>query len=152
MSPICFDCSHPIPKSATEICDEIADVARWSEFNGYGVLPGIEEAIFENRTDNMVGSRIRVRNGDGSSHVEEVLTWQSGEKVVLKFQDFSPPLSKLATHFTEEWVFKVQDNTTLVTRTFQMFPKSAFTRPFLWLISLLFRKAVAHHLSEIATS
>ncbi|MBK8433616.1 MAG: hypothetical protein IPL28_21085 [Chloroflexi bacterium] len=59
MKPITFACHKQIPKSAVEICTEIADVARWSEFGGYGVLPGIAHAEYETKTADMLGSRIR---------------------------------------------------------------------------------------------
>lgn len=68
----------------------------------------------------------------------------------MKLQAFTPPLSRLATHFIEEWRFEVGDGGTLVTRTFQLFAASAWTRPFLWMISLFFRRAIAQHLAEMA--
>ena len=57
MGPIHFESVKRITRSAHEICDEIADVTRWSEFGGYGVLPGIEQAEYERRTAAIVGSR-----------------------------------------------------------------------------------------------
>jgi hypothetical protein len=150
MKPITFQCSKAIPRSALEICSEIADVSRWSEFGGYGILPGIENAEYEKRTDNMVGSRIRVRNTDGSGHVEEISVWIPGKEVAMKLHEFTPPLSHLATYFTEEWILKAGNDATHVTRKFQMYPKRFMTRPFVWLISLLFRRAIARHLAEMA--
>jgi hypothetical protein len=38
---------------------------------------------------------------------------------------------------------------TRVVRTFELHPKGTATRPMLWLISLLLRKAVARHLRQI---
>ncbi len=133
-----------------EICAAIADVARWSEFKGYGPLPGIASAEYARRTDDMVGSQVRVRNTDGSEHVEEINAWEPGRRVTMKLHGFTPPLRRLATHFTEEWHFAVQDDGTLVTRKFQMFATRPLARPFLWLISLLFRQAVRQHLSDMA--
>lgn len=150
MQPIVFSCQRTIPKSGTEIAAEIANMERWSEFDGYGPLPGIERAEYELRTETMIGSRVRVRNRDGSTHVEEFYEWDPGHKISMKLHEFSPPLSRLATHFLEEWTFVPQGSATHVTRTFQLFPKSSFTRPLLWIISLLFRRAVAHHLAQMA--
>lgn len=150
MRPITFECCQVIPKSPAEICSEIADTVRWSEFGGYAILPGIAQADYEHRTDDMVGSRIRVRNKDGSQHVEEIVEWQAGKRVVMKLHDFTPPLSRLASYFLEEWDLADRSDGTLVTRRFQMVPKHSLTRPFLWLISLFFRRAIARHLNEMA--
>lgn len=128
----------------------ITDLSRWPEFSGYGPLPGIAGAAYESRTDDMVGSRIRVTNADGSSHVEAIIRWVPGGAVAMKMHDFTPPLSRLATHFIEEWAFEPRGAGTLVTRRFELYPRSAATRPFLWLISLLFRRAIARHLKEMA--
>lgn len=150
MQPITFACSRFIPHSAAEICAAIADASRWSEFKGYGPLPGIDNAEYAGRTDNMVGSQIRVRNRDGSEHIEEIIVWEPGSRVIMQLHGFTPPLSRLATHFIEEWDFAVQDKGTLVTRRFQMFGRQPLGRPILWLISLLFRQAVRQHLSDMA--
>ncbi|MEM7373156.1 MAG: hypothetical protein AAF587_31320 [Bacteroidota bacterium] len=100
----------------------------------------------------MIGSRIRVQNTDGSTHVEEIYTWNPQKAIGIKLCDFSPPLNKLASHFLEDWQFEERTDGTQVRRAFQLFPRSAFTRPFLWIISLFFRKAIAHHLREMANS
>ena len=150
MRPIVFQCRQLIPRSTADICAEVADLDRWRTFDGYGILPGIASAVYESRAETMVGSRIRVHNRDGSNHVEEIYRWVPGQAIAMKFSDFSPPLSHLATHFTEEWHFEAQESATLVTRTFHLFPTRSTTRPVLWLISLLFRRAIARHLAEIA--
>lgn len=150
MRPITFECKKLFSKTIEEISAEISDMARWPEFNGYAILPGIESAAYEHRTPNMVGSRIRVRNLDGSTHVEEILEWDLSGKIEMKIFEFSPPLSHLATHFVETWDIEVVQGGTAVTRSFQLYGKRPFTRPFLWLISLFFRKAIAIHLDEIS--
>lgn len=150
MRPISFKCSKIIPKNALEICANIEDVERWCEFKGYGILPGIAHAEYEHCTSDMVGSRVHVRNGDGSQHNEEFCEWEPGQKIVIRLYDFTPPLQHLATHFVEEWDFTTQNDATLVMRKFKLFPKHAVTRPVLWLISLLFKRAIARHLTEMS--
>jgi hypothetical protein len=98
----------------------------------------------------MIGSRVRVRSRDGSEHIEEFYEWQPGQKISMKLHEFTPPLRHLATHFLEEWTFKAQGSATQVTRTFQFFPRNFAARPLLWIISLLFRRAVAHHLEQMS--
>lgn len=150
MQPITFRCARELPLSAAEICAGIADVGRWGEFRGYGVLPGIASARYERRADGMVGSRIRVRNTDGSQHTEEILAWHPPGPVLIKLHEFTPPLSRLATQIVEEWAFEPAPAGTRLTRTFHMHPRRAAARPALWLISLLFRRAVTRHLAQMA--
>ena len=150
MKPIEFTLTQQIGQSAPTICDNIADMSRWPEFTGYGILPGIQSAEYENRTSNMVGSRIKVINTDGSSHIEEILAWHPGQSVVMKLHNFSPPLSHLADHFLEEWRFVEHSGQTLATRSFKLYPKNILTRPLIWLISIPFKQAIAAHLALMA--
>jgi len=62
---------------------------------------------------------------------------------------FSPPLSRLATGFDETWGFASDGRETRVARSFAIHPRSRLTRPPLWLISLLLRKAIARHLRQM---
>jgi hypothetical protein len=113
------------------------------------VLPGIKAAEFEVRTPGVAGSRIRVTNTDGSSHVEEIVAWQPDRSVRLQMKQFSPPLCRLATEFLESWALERVGSATRVTRSFELHPKSAFARPALWLVSLLLRRAITWHLRQM---
>ncbi len=150
MRPITFQRRQFFRQAPGEIAAEFADVNRWKEFEGYGLLPGIAHAEYETRTPHMIGSRVRVHNRDGSQHVEDVVDWQPDQRIVIKLHQFTPPLSRLASHVVEEWTLAPQDGSTLVTRSFQMYPTSALARLPLWLIARLFSRAVAVHLAQIA--
>ena len=93
MKPITFACTETLKLAPEEIADQILDIANWSEFKGYGFLPGIKAAECKIRTPGVVGSCIRVTNTDGSSHVEEIVEWQPDRRLRLEMKDFSPPLS-----------------------------------------------------------
>lgn len=149
MTPISFTCKAQLPLSPEEIGDQILNVSNWTDFKGYGPLPGIEVAEFEVRTPEVVGSRIRVRNIDGSSHVEEIVEWQLDKIIRLYMSEFSPPLSRLATGFDETWEFELQDAGTLVTRRFELHATSSLTRPVLWMISLMLKRAIQRHLNQL---
>ena len=149
MRPITFTCRESLALNPADIAGQILDPARWPEFTGYGPLPGIQSAEFEARTPGVVGTRIKVTNTDGSVHFEEIVEWQPDARLVLHMADFSPPLSRLATRFEEEWGFERADDVTYVARTFRLYPKSVLTRPAVWLISLLLRRAIARHLRQI---
>lgn len=149
MKPIRFTCTDTLGLLPADIAGRILDLANWTEFTGYVVLPGIVAAEYEVRTPGVVGSRIRVSNTDGSSHVEEVVEWRPDHRLHLQMKEFTPPLSRLATRFEESWAFERIGSATRVTRTFELYPKSGLTRPVLWVISLLLRRAIARHLRQM---
>lgn len=150
MRSITFRCAATLPLTPEVIAGQILDLARWPEFGGYGPLPGIKSAEFEARTPEFVGTRIRVTNRDGSTHVEEVVEWQPDRRVRLRMSGFSSPLSRLATAFVETWQFERSGDETRVTRSFELHAKGWATRPVLWLISILLRRAVARHLRQMS--
>ena len=151
MRPITFRNNATLHLAPEVIAGQILDLARWPEFAGYGPLPGIKSAEFEARTPEVVGTRIRVTNRDGSTHAEEVVEWWPDRQVRLRMSDFSAPLSRLATEFVETWEFERDGAETRVTRSFDLHAKSRATRPVLWLISLLLRRAVARHLRQMSS-
>jgi hypothetical protein len=149
MKPITFGCHETLPLASAEIAEQILDVAKWPDFRGYGPITGIKSAEFETRTPNVVGSRIRVTNLDGSSHVEEIVEWQPDRLLQLQMGSFSMPLSRLATAFVETWEFERVGNETKVTRSFDLNPNSALAKPVLWFISFFLKRAIARHLRDI---
>jgi len=84
-----FSCKACLAKSAKEITDRIFVVSNWSDVRGCGPLPGIESAEFEVRTPEVLGSRIRGHNTNGSSHVEEIVVWRPGNAVALQMYEFT---------------------------------------------------------------
>jgi hypothetical protein len=103
MKPITFTCEETQVLAPEDIAQQILDLTKWPEFHGYGPIPGIKVAEFEVQTPGIVGSRIRVTNGDGSSHVEEIVEWEPNHRLRLEMKEFSAPLSRLATGFEETW-------------------------------------------------
>jgi hypothetical protein len=147
--PITFSCAATLDFPPERIADAILELGRWPEFLGYGVLPGIRAAEFEVRTPEVVGTRIRVANADGSSHVEQIVEWNPDRRVRLRMGEFSSPLSLLATAFEETWDFERTGQATWVVRSFELHPRTRAARPFLWLISILLRRAIARHLRQM---
>ncbi len=147
--PITFSCEAMLPQKPEEIATQILDLSKWPEFNGYGPLPGIKQAEFETRTTEIIGTRIRVTNRDGSTHVEEIVEWQPTQRLRLHMHEFSPPVSRLATSFDETWGFERNGNETHIVRSFEMHPTSTLTRPLLWVISFLLKRAIARHLEQM---
>jgi hypothetical protein len=152
MKPITFTCEEALSLAPEDIARQILDLTKWPEFHGYGPMPGIKGAEFQVQTPGIVGSRIRVTNRDGSSHVEEIVEWEPNHRLQLEMKEFSPPLSRLATRFEETWEFKRTGNETHVTRSFHLYAKSFLARLPLWVISFFLKRAIARHLGEMRTS
>lgn len=148
MKPIEIKIFGHIQKSSQEICTKFLDTEQWPEFEGYSILPGIKNAHFETRTSDLTGSRIRVQNTDGSSHVEVIIKWDPECGIAMKFQEFDSPLKHLATHFIEEWSFLNSTSGTEVIRTMTMYPKGLFGWLMLIPISNLMKKAFEKNYSQ----
>jgi len=151
MKPITFSCLAILPLSARELTGEILDLANWPKFQGYGPIPGIKAAEFEVKTDGLVGSRIRVTSRDGSTHVEEIVQWQPDQRIRLRMQEFSPPLSRLATTFDETWDFQAVAGGTKVNRSFDLHARSFLARLPLRMIAFFLRGAISRQLAEMGT-
>ena len=151
MNPIIFTCEETLSLAPETIARQILDVTKWPDFQGYWPIPGIKLAEFDVQTPGIVGSRIRVTNRDGSSHVEEVVEWEPDHRLRLEMKEFSVPLSRLVTGFEETWEIKRAGNATRVTRSFRLHARSALARLLLWVISFFLRRAIVRHLREMRT-
>jgi hypothetical protein len=149
MRPVCFSCRESFPDAPAEVTARVLDLTQWPRFEGYGPLPGIRSAEFEERTPGVVGSRIRVVNTDGSTHVEEITEWQPEVRIQLRMRGFSPPLSRLAREFIETWELRREADVTMLTRSFELHPTAVWARPALWLIATLLKRAVARNLRQM---
>lgn len=148
MKPIQIHIDGHIHKTSQEICMDFLNTERWSEFTGYSILPGIKNAHFEVKTSGWVGSRIKVENTDGSSHIEEIIEWDEQNRIAMKFQNFSAPLRHLATHFIESWEFSTTSSGTNVTRKMVFYAKGIIGWIFLLPISRLMKKAFEESLRK----
>ncbi len=137
-----------IQKSAPEICAALLETERWSEFTGYFILPGVKSADFEVKTPEIVGSRIKVQNTDGSTHLEEIIEWEPNRQVAMKFQNFEGPVKNLATHFVETWSFEPAKEGVTATRKMAFFPKNWLGWLVLIPISQLMKKAFEKELKR----
>lgn len=147
--PVTFACEVTLCSTPQEIVEKILTPENWTDFNGYLVLPGIKSAEFESRTPDVIGTRIRVTNTDGSTHLEQIVAYEPDRKLVMELKEFSRPLSSLATAFEETWDFRREHDATHVTRSFQLTAKSPLKRPLLTVISVLLKRAIARHLGQM---
>ena len=151
MNPIEIKIQGHTKRSTQEICAEFLDTNRWSDFKGYSILPGIQSASFEIKTPNLAGSRIKVKNTDGSSHVEEIVEWDEASGFSLKFHEFDSSLKNLASHFIETWSFKTSASGTEITRAMTMYPKGVIGWLMLKPISGLMKKAFEYNASQLGS-
>ncbi|MEQ1843550.1 MAG: SRPBCC family protein [Verrucomicrobiales bacterium] len=144
-----ISCTRTLPLSPEDIASRILDLSKWHDFKGYGPIPGIRSATFAVRTTEVTGTRIRVENLDGSTHVEEIVEWDPHKKVRLHFQQFSPPLASLAESFLETWEFEITGAGTKVVRSFQLHPRNPAAWAVLWVISRFLKEAIRTHLDQM---
>ncbi len=147
---ITFSVTEESSVDAEEICEGIFDVENWTSFEGYGPLPGVNRATMTLPDGNRVGTVFSVENLDGSSHKEIVEACDPEVALTLRMYDFSPPLSRIATHIVEKWDFGRIRTKRQIRREFELYPKSFFWFFPLWVISLLLRRAVSRHTRMIA--
>jgi len=147
---IIFSVTEESSIDAKAICEGIFDVENWTSFEGYGPLPGVKQATMISPQGNRVGTVFSVENIDGSSHKEIVEAYSPEIALTLRMYDFSPPLSRLSTHFVEKWDFGSIQTKRQIRREFELYPKSFIWYFPLWLISLLLRRAVSKHTRMIA--
>jgi hypothetical protein len=151
MSPIYIESIRHMSTTPEMVGLQMLQLENWRQFDGYGPLPGIKEASFRKKTDEIIGTQIAVKNRDGSSHIEEITAWLPGD-IVLEMKEFSAPLSRMATHFIERWTFTKVDSRYQVCRSFLMHPRGLMGSLVLRVIAPLMKRAVDKHLEQIERS
>lgn len=142
MAAVEFSCEATFSLTPREIAARILDLSNWPQFRGYWPIPGIKQATFEVRTPEVVGTRIRVVNTDGSRHVEEITVWDPEHHIQMQMTGFSPPLSYLATSFVENWRFRHVGDSTEVVRAFELNARKAWAKLPLRLIATFLKRAI----------
>ena len=149
MKPIRVIARGRVKGSFRSVSASIEDLSQWPSFTGFGPLPGVRQAIYETKTEDRIGSVIRVTNTDGSRHRETIRAWDASGGVTLELDAFTPPLSWLATRFVERWTFEPEGEQCVIARTLDIHPRSALTRPLLRPIAALLRRALERHLQSL---
>lgn len=142
MAAVEFSCKATFPLTPQDIAEKILDLSNWPEFRGYWPIPGIKQAEFELRTPEVVGTRIRVVNTDGSRHIEEITIWDPDHHIQMRMTGFSPPLSYLAASFVEDWNFQQDGGRTEVIRSFELNARKTWAILPLRLIAIFLKKAI----------
>lgn len=146
MKPIEFCCTGRLQGSPQALVAQILELENWTSFRGYAFLPGIAQARFLTRTESLVGTRIAVRNTDGSRHVEEIVAWDGVSHLQMEMKEFSAPLKFLAERFEEHWHFSAG----VVERRFRLFARGPLSRILLRGLAPLLRKAVERHFNTLS--
>lgn len=146
-----FTCTARLPQSPEQIAEHMLDASRWTDFQGWGPLPGIDSVRLE-RSAEIVGSNFFVTNSDGSTHREEVIEWDVGERLLLRMTDFTAPLRHLASAIDETWTFERREADTLVHRSLAIRSRGLFASILLFPIRAMLRRAIDAHLRTLAAS
>lgn len=148
-APIHVRSTRDLRLTPAQVGEAMLQLENWTDFRGYGPLPGIREARFRVRTPEVVGTEIAVTNTDGSSHVELITEWLDTGGIVMRMSEFTAPLSRFATHFIERWAFDPAPAGTHVVRSFELHPRTWWGGLLLRLIAPLMRRAVDRHLADM---
>lgn len=150
MSALFFSVQTTLSQPPDAILDNFFNLDKWSDFKAYGLVPGIVSARFLDTITYGTGSQIRVKNSDGSEHTEAV-TECNQQRLSLRFQDFSPPLSRLAHHFEELWIMVPHSQSeTRLERRFYLYPKNLAGRLVLSAMVPFLKQAVIKHMDLMA--
>jgi hypothetical protein len=120
----------------------------WSNFHGYGIVPGITEATHAETTlpanaPLQPGARIRVKNTDGSVHHEEIHIYVPGRRYSLRVE---PPNNLLVSSIMEEVELEPVGTGCRMVRRFTLIPRFRALLPLVALLShLMMRRAVERH-------
>jgi hypothetical protein len=139
-------------RSPEETFDFVCDLSKWPLFRGYGPLPGIVEASLPAGEPVALGSRIRVRNTDGTVHHEVVIAFERGRRYAVRME-LAPPASYVMRSIEESVDLEPISGGTRVVRRFATTPRSLLVSPVAWLFGgVLLRKAVEAHNSAVAAA
>ena len=144
-----FKLTETFSMQADEFINEIFIAENWSKFKGYGILPGVKHVVITNENKSKIGTKFNVTNTDGSKHVETVVEYIPNKLLVLKFSDFTKPLSNYASHFIEIYKFDNVEDKTHLERTFQMYTLNISGKIILYLMKYFMKKAIRKHLDGI---
>lgn len=140
-----------VPRPPEEVFAHLVDLDHWPSFRGWGPLPGIVRAESDDGTRRLVvGARVRVTNTDGSVHLEVVEELVVGRLYRVRME-LAAPTATLMARIDERVDLAPTADGTLVTRRFDVTPRSRFTAPLAWLVARLFlRQAVRIHDRAVA--
>jgi hypothetical protein len=130
----------------------LLEIEHLSEFEGYGLIPGIRSAHWERGARAELGAIRLVENTDGSKHREQVM--QLDDSVVEdRIFDFDSPLRHLAAEALDRFELSPAPGGMRIDRSFTISLKSSVFLPIGWAIANLFlRPAMKRHLDRIAQS
>lgn len=147
----CFTTESHLALSPAAAFAFIVDLAKWPLFSGFGPLPGIVEASVEGGVVQL-GSRIRVRNTDGSVHHEVVETFEPDRRYAIRME-LAPPVSFVMAGIHETITLVPAPGGTSMRRSFVVTPRSWLTAPIAWFFGgVLLPRAVARHNAAAAAS
>jgi len=147
-----FTTVNRIPVPPADVFAYLVTLSNWPTFTGYGPLPGIVEASLPDGGAIGQGSRVRVRNTDGSVHHEVVTSFVHGERYCVRME-LVPPASRLMDRIEEEVALSPVAVGTEIRRRFETFPRSVLTAPLVGIVTHVFlRRAVEQHDRAVAAA
>jgi len=134
-----------VPASREAAFDLTVDPELFTDFKGYGPIPGIVGVSARNPGATARGSVFDVHNSDGSTHVEEITWFERPERSVRQIREFSSPFRFLVRRVEEEWVLSQVPEGCRAWRAFRFELRSALLYPVARLLALAFERAMRDH-------
>lgn len=139
-----FTTQTDVTAAPADVFAAILDLRNWPLFRGYGPLPGIVEATVPEGTPITVGTRIRVRNTDGSVHHERVVELDPGVRYRVTME-LVPPAAWWMARIDELVELEPHGTGTRMRRRFDTVPRFTLAWPVVWAITQLLKRAVERH-------
>ena len=133
-----------------QLFDFTNDAANFTSFTGFGIVPGIKEAVYITPGLPALGSRRRIMKTDGTEHIEEIVAFDKPVRHSSRITGLTPPFSWLVRSGEDDWRFAPAERGTSVERRFSF----ELTTPLAWVIAypllqIFMRGAVGRDLREI---
>jgi uncharacterized protein YndB with AHSA1/START domain len=116
------------------------------------LIPGIVEARFPEEGAPRPGMLRHVKLSDGSRVVERLLAFEAPRLHRYDMAEMQRLQKLLLTNMQGEWTFSPEGEGCRVVWDYSFFEKSAVTRPVVWLVAKLFRRAMQNCLDQLAAA
>jgi uncharacterized protein YndB with AHSA1/START domain len=114
-------------------------------FTGFGPIPGIARVEWLTEGGYRLDARRRVTNTDGSTHLEDIASFEPGRLLVDRIHGFDSPMRFLARQAHDRFELQASGSGTRLVRRFTVELLSPLVAPVGLLLQPMLRVAVRRH-------
>ncbi len=138
-------CEASYAASTERLWAFLTDNANLPTFIGFGPIPGIVGARWLTQGEIRLGAVREIRNTDGSTHREEVVTFEPGRAYEDRIDEFSSPLRWLVRQCSDRFEFEKTGSGAKLRRSFRIELRSPLLMPVALVLRGFMRKAIDRH-------